>query len=298
MSRGHYGEVSKEVFDVKVHVIEVPYDSGKKGARMGRGPEHLARNGLVERLGDRGHELRSEVVELEDDFPAEIEIAFELDRLVAEQVRDALKLGEFPLVLAGDCNVASVGTVAGLGSEGLGVLWFDGHTDFDTPETTRHGSLDGMALAIVTGRCWRRMSGSVPGFNPVAEGIVVHVGSRGLPEELERLESSGVSVVGATLVRNVGMPEAVASALEALWKRIHRVYVHLDLDVLDPDMVAPANGFTNPGGPSVEEAEEAVRMVRKRFDVAGIGVASYDPAYDRDDKVLRACLRFVEILVG
>jgi hypothetical protein len=44
----------------------------------------------------------------EVDPPAEVATAFELDRLVSEQVREAVAGGEFPLVLSGNCNTAVV----------------------------------------------------------------------------------------------------------------------------------------------------------------------------------------------
>ena len=34
----------------------------------------------------------------------------------------------------------------------IGMLWRDAHPDFNTPETTRSGSLGGMPVAVATGR--------------------------------------------------------------------------------------------------------------------------------------------------
>jgi arginase len=44
----------------------------------------------------------------EVDPPAEVATAFELDRLVSEQVREAVAGGEFPLVVSGNCNTSVV----------------------------------------------------------------------------------------------------------------------------------------------------------------------------------------------
>ena len=38
----------------------------------------------------------------------------------------------------------------------IGMLWLDAHPDFNTPETTRSGSLGGMPVAVATGRCLQR----------------------------------------------------------------------------------------------------------------------------------------------
>ena len=270
--------------------MAVPYDSGHRGLRMGRGPEHLLENGLGERLGEKGRGVRSEVLHPEGDPPAEVATAFELAGLVSHEVRSAVSGGEFPLVLSGNCN-ASVGTLAGVGPESLGIVWFDAHADFNTPETTTTGFTDGMGLAIAVGHCWKEMARSVPGFSAVPEENVVLVGVRDVaPAERGRLDASRVGLVGPDLISNQGLRRALAGALDALRERVDRVYVHLDLDVLDADRVGKANGFAPGGGLDAEELEAALGMVRGRFAVAACGIASYDPALDKDGRVLHAAL--------
>jgi hypothetical protein len=67
-----------------VRAILVPYDSGHRDARMGRGPEHLLANGLSGALSPNRNEVHQVVVESESILPAEVATAFELDRLVSE----------------------------------------------------------------------------------------------------------------------------------------------------------------------------------------------------------------------
>ena len=72
------------------------------------------------------------------------------------------------------------GMVAGLQHSGptpepvrVGMLWLDAHPDFNTPETTRSGSLGGMPVAVATGRALhviRRDAGLEP---PMADQHVV-----------------------------------------------------------------------------------------------------------------------------
>lgn len=70
--------------------------------------------------------MRVEVVDERDSFRAEIKTAYELYRLLVEQVRAARREGWFPLILS-DNSGSAIGIVAGLGSERLGLIWFDGH---------------------------------------------------------------------------------------------------------------------------------------------------------------------------
>ena len=116
---------------------------------MGAGPEHLIAMGLLDRLRERaGSVSLRELAPSDDTWAAEIGTAFDIDRHLARAVLDARSAGAFPLVLAGNC-ITSVGTIGGLGPGTTGVLWFDAHGDFNTPETTVGGFLDGMALATV-----------------------------------------------------------------------------------------------------------------------------------------------------
>ena len=272
-----------------LRVIVVPYDAGHRGLRMGAGPEYLLDNGLRRVLRKGGRELNLTVIRPEKDPPAEIATAFELDGLVSEAVSTALAAGELPLVLSGNCNT-SVGTIAGAGGEGLGVVWFDGHADFSTPETTKSGFSDNMGLSIAVGHCWKAMAEDVPGFSPVAEENVVLAGVRDIePAERDRLDASDVAVIDADHTEKDGL-RVLTSALDKLKSRVGRVYVHLDLDVLDPGQVGRANQYAPDGGFDTETLGTAIGMVHERFAVAACGIASFDPAFDTGGRVLDAAL--------
>jgi arginase len=272
-----------------IRIIAVPYDSGHPGLRMGAGPEHLLDNGLGEGLRSEVRRPSVTTVRHEREPTAEVATAFELHVLVSGRVRRALADGEVPLVLSGNCNT-SVGTLSGADPEGMGVVWFDAHGEFNTPETTTTGFIDGMGLAIAVGHCWKAMARGVPGFSAVPEENVVIAGVREVdPAEQERLDASKIAVVGADRMEKQGLG-ALATALDALKTRVDRVYVHLDLDVLDAGKVGKANEFAVEGGPNAEELQATLGMVRERFEVAAIGIASYDPTFDADGRVLRAAV--------
>lgn len=101
--------------------------------------------------------------------------------------------------------------------------------------------------------------------------------------------------MGADRVERDGS-RALIRALDGLESRVGRVYVHLDLDVLDAGKVGKANEFAPEGGLSAEKLEDALSMVRERFDVVACGTASYDPAFDAGGRVLRAALACVRVL--
>ena len=273
-----------------VRIIAVPYDSGHAGLRMGAGPEHLLDNGFGEGLRSGGRKPNVTTVRHEKEPTAEVATAFELHGLVSTQVRQALAGGEFPLVLSGNCNTAAIGALAGIGSESPGVVWFDAHGEFNTPETTTTGFVDGMGLAIAVGHCWKEMAMGVHGFSVVPEENVVMAWVREVDRsERERLDASAVAVVGADVIKREGA-RALAEALDELETRVGRVYVHLDLDTLDAGKVGKANEFASEGGPDAEELEAVLAMVGERFEVVACGIASYDPSFDSEGRVLRAAI--------
>ena len=90
---------------------------------------------------------------------------------------------------------------------------------------------------------------AVPGFRPVREKNVALIGSRSAtPVEKVLLRASEATVVEEQSVRALVGRGALGPALDAAGGRVRRVHVHLDLDVLDPDAVNPANEFAPEGG--------------------------------------------------
>lgn len=263
---------------------------------MGGGPEHFVRNGVEQILRDCGFDVYLECVEAQSPFRAEIKTAFELHRTLAGRVNSAYAGGVFPLVLSGNCN-SSLGTVAGIGSDQLGIIWFDGHGDFNTPETTESGFLDGTGLATAAGLCWKKMAASIPNFKPVSGTNILHVGGRDFyPEERALFEHSGGTIVGSDVIKRSSVRQALEPALEALAKCVSRIYLHFDLDVLDP-AGAPANEFAAPDGLTVAQVEEAIRMISERFTICAGGIASYDPRYDKKDEVLDAGITIMKSIL-
>jgi arginase len=276
-----------------IHLFSVPYDTARRGERMGAGPERLLASGAVERLRWRGHGVRVEGIALPDDhFPAEIRTAFELQRAVATGVRRAAANGSLPVVLAGNCNVAALGTLAGLRARDVGVLWFDGHGDFNTPETTIGGFLDGMALAMATGRCWVQLLERLPGFEPVAPSNVLLIGVR----DLDPLEASLLAESRVTLLPPGDVDAGLVPALDRMRQRVRDVYVHVDLDVLDPATHGRANALAAPDGLTVDQVVSALRIAARRFRVRGAALTAYDPAFDGDGGICRAALALLEAL--
>jgi arginase len=271
-----------------VHLLVVPYDSAMLATRMGAGPAALVAGGIRERLATHGHDVAVEVISPERNVPlAEIATAFSLDRQLASSVAAAYARGALPITLSGNCN-AAVGTIAGLGAATTGVLWFDAHGDFNTPETSIGGFLDGMALAIVTGRCWTRLASRVHGFAAVPEDRVILVGGRDLDDE------EAVALADSRIVHlPTDATSRLAAAVAALAERVEQLYVHCDLDVLDASE-GRANEFAGGAGLTLDELLGAIELAGSRIPIAGAAVTAYDPSFDHTGSIRRAGIAVVE----
>ena len=271
---------------MNLHLLVVPYDSGHRGARMGAGPERLLESGLELALTENGDNARVTTIEVPSSaWTSEIGTTFELMRLVAAAI--AAQPGSLPIILAGNC-ITSIGALASYPSSRTGIVWFDAHGDFNTPDTTRSGFLDGTALSTITGGSWRQLALTVPGFKPLPEENVCVVGARDLdPVEKRALRGSGVTMIGAGDIES-----GLQRALDSVAANADRVHVHIDLDVLDAG-AARANSYAVGGGVTVEQMEGALTLIGRTLPIAGLTLSAYDPAADNGGKAARAAIRLL-----
>jgi arginase len=183
---------------------------------MGTGPQKIVQARMETELANAGHQVHTRSVQVEDRFQSGNATSFAVMRLLANQVRASRISGKFPLILAGNCNTC-VGTTAGAGIKKTGVIWFDADCDFNTPETTRSGFLDGMGVAMLAGKCWRRMLEQVPGFEPIDESRILLFGARDVDaRESELLRNSGIRSAPYEQIRSKGIEEAIAPLLTSM----------------------------------------------------------------------------------
>lgn len=280
-----------------IRIIKVPYDCGYRERRQGLGPDRFLSHGIDQILESDGHRIKLARIESQSDFTIEIMTAFELNRLLADEVRRAIEKDIFPVVLSGNCN-SCLGTIAGIGPDDLGVVWFDAHGEFNTPETTLSGFFDGMPIAIATGRCWKSVAGTIPGFHPLAEKNLILVGARDLDEEEQRqLEQSEIALVRTATAEEADVIGKLENALIDLNNRVSGIYLHIDMDAFEVGRGA-ANHFGATGGMSPEFMLKAIALVKEHVPVLGCAVASYDPAFDKDSRFVEAGIQSIRKIVS
>lgn len=210
-----------------------------------------------------------------------------------QAVREALAdvpPGDTTVTIGGDCGVdlAPVEAALSVFGDRLAVVWFDAHADLNTPESSPSGAFHGMVL--------RALIGDGPeGLRParsLSPDRVVLAGARSMdPGERDLVDRRGMRHLG---VEQLSRPGPLLAAVRATGAEA--VYVHIDLDVLDPE-IFPAVGTPEPGGLSVEDLLGAVRALTEEFALAGIALTEYERTEDtgREEAVLR---RIVDGLFG
>jgi arginase len=185
------------------------------------------------------------------------------------QVEDALTGGRVPVIAAADCSIAVTTLPAALRHRpDARVLWLDAHGDYNTPASSGSGYLGGMCLA---GACGEWDAGL--GETIAAERLVL-AGVRDLDAgERELLERSPATVIGASVVETL---VAVKNALDGA-----PVFIHLDLDVLDPEEFPAA--VPAPGGLSSDKLYDLMEAVADDSELVGIEVTAFEAPHDPDE---------------
>ncbi len=275
----------------EIRVIVMPYELGQLRGGVGRGPERLLELGGAEALAASGARIETELIELSQPFDNEIDASFELIRLVAERVSAARADDAFPVLLSGSC-FAAVGVVAGLEETAPGVVWFDAHGDFNEPASAVFGYFDGMGLAVLTGSAWQTLRSPVL-FEPLPETAVVLAGARAFDEpEEQRLADSRIVQVAAS---DLDPPEALIEAVNGLAPSPSGIYVHIDLDVLDPEQ-APVNVYSAPGGLSDSGLSSVLEALLRESHVHAVSLTAYDPECDPEARVPPIAARLLSLV--
>jgi arginase len=184
------------------------------------------------------------------------------------QVEDALSAGNTPVLLAADCSVSATTLPAALRHRpDARVLWLDAHGDYNTPDTTGSGYLGGMCLAAATGEWDAGLGETVPAERVVLAGI------RDLDAgERELLEKSPATVIGASAVETL---VAAKNALDGA-----PIFVHLDLDVIDPEHFPAA--VPAPNGLHPDKLYDLMDSVLEDCELVGMEVTAIELPEDED----------------
>ncbi len=281
---------------LRIALVKQPFSPTGTSA----GPNTMANGGIQPLLASLGAVVRVEEAALTAEEATEYggwkRLGMALGHF-AEIVAKNEREGYFTVGLLATCP-SMPGLVAGLQHSGptreplkIGMLWLDAHPDFNTPETTRSGSLGGMPVAVATGRALQRMRLDARLDPPLSDRHIVMGGVR-LTDPLEQhlLDQSFIEQLSDDDLRN--QTPAVFAQLDRLSRLTDKLYVHIDMDVLDPREVM-GHGNKVPNGPSSGQLAALFETIFSRYPKASaIGFATI-PAKDEGGLSLAAVNRMI-----
>jgi arginase len=265
---------------VRVAIARQPFSP----TGQSRGPETMASGGIQDTLRSLGAILRNAAAALTPQQDTEYggwkRLGMALGSFADIVAQNELD-GYFTVGMLATCP-SMPGLVAGLQKSAsgrpqrIGMLWLDAHPDFNTPETTRSGSLGGMPVAVATGRALAVMRKDAKLDPALRDEDVVMAGVRLTdPLEQELLNGSKIQQVSVDDIRT--MSPKIFAQLDRMNRVVDKIYIHIDMDVLDPAEVM-SHGNKVPNGPSSAQLAALFEQIFARYPKASaIGFATIPP---------------------
>jgi arginase len=288
---------------IKVDIIKNPYGGSRNVPELSTNPDYIHAAGLERLLGEWGGDLIRPVQDVRLDADQERQYG-EWNRMAlananfAERVREGLQDGLITIGLEANCNDL-LGMLSGLKYDAdgkarrVGLVFYDSHGDFNTPETTLSGMLGGMPVAVAAGHALHNLRRTTGLEEPLPISHILWGGVRDLdPLEADRFHEYEVRQVSVDDIRELN--DNFRTQFGALADQVDVVYVHVDMDVLDPEEV-PGHGLAVANGPSSRALAAAIGVMFENPKTVALGIAS-TPSFnaDPDGRSRRAALNLIE----
>ena len=288
----------------KVALVGVPMDlgGGRRGVDMGPSAIRIAGieegvKGLGLEFEDRGNVPVREPASRQPKNPRArfLDEIAECCRALRERVEGILADGAFPLVVGGDHSIAC-GTVAAISSfhhrakKKVGLIWFDAHGDFNTPETSESGNIHGMPLACCVGRGVPelvRLGDRVPMVD-VEKAVLIGVRTIDRREK-EEIKDSGLHVFTLRDIDMHGIHKVMRMAIEIASSGTAGFHLTFDLDGTDPS-VAPGVGTPVPGGTTLRESHLIMEHAAESGRLLGLEMTEINPILDDRNATAKAAV--------
>ena len=222
---------------------------------------------------------------------------------LSEKVHDILRRHQFPVVIGGDCSVL-LGCLHGMRrAAGRGLVHVDGHSDFFHPgnydTAKRLGAAAGMDLALASGRGELLLTDWPEIGKPLAsDADIIQLGERDAESPSFKAYYGDIvktEITQFTIQRVLaeGIDAAARHVIAKLEARgLDKVWLHVDLDVLDQS-VMPA--VDSPGSPGLNylQLTNLVAALCASGRIVGITFTIYDPERDPETRYASPLVRCI-----
>ena len=279
-----WGDVYTENIDeAKVLIKGIPFDGAAcfgKGASFG--PDRIRYISSIQpNIAEDGTYLEDFYVKDEGDFEIDL-ITERWYKNIEKEVTEMMKNDKFCLFIGGDHSVAiPLLRSFSNANEGkkIGVIHFDSHPDLVNEwqgSNLSHAStairaietanINGEDYSFVGIRCW-------------------------LHEEVKPVKDHNMLVIPAREVWDRGIKEVIKQLI-AKYSVYDKVYITLDIDVLDPAF-APGTGTPEGGGLSTREMMTAIRELIINLPVQAMDLVEVSPPLDSSDMTTWAAVKII-----
>lgn len=192
------------------------------------------------------------------------------------------------ITLGGDCGI-EVGPISLLNARhdgDLAILWIDAHPDVHTPQSSVSHTFHGMPLRTVMGEGDPALLQQVSRAASVSQVFLIGVRDFDPPER-QFIEQQAIASIPKLTPQSVD--EALIQGIRQ--RGFHNIYIHLDLDALEPQEF-PYLDYPTPDGLSVASVAEALARLANSFRLVGMGITEYGSTEGKGLDTLEPILRF------
>lgn len=303
----------------KAGILGVPlgFGAGKVGSEMGvnamrlsniRGrhlPEHIRELGYeVTDHGDAEIITPTRIAHSEEN-PKYLPEMLASAQNISKKLKGILNNGEMPIILGGDHSIA-IGTFSAIAShfrekgEDVGLIWFDAHSDINTPESSPSGNIHGMPLAALFGRGNTDLV-NLEGFAPkLRPEYFAHVGARDVDVgEKKAICDLGIRDNFFTMsdIDKRGMLACIEDAIAIASKASGGFAVTFDVDMIDPRF-APGSGTLVRGGATYREAHLALEVIAEHGGMRSFEIVEVNPMLDQSNITVELACELILSALG
>lgn len=287
-----------------ISIVSVPFELGSDVRGHAATPKYLADQGLLKMLNSIGAEISQQsgvscpklALEPAAGAMKNVQEVVSVARRTASAVEKAARKGDIVLTLGGDHAVA-LGSLSGAlaAHRSLGVIYIDAHPDCNTHETTISGNIHGMVTSAAMGDGHPLLTDLFT--RSIEPENMLFIGLKDFDQkEIEYLKARPVKTFTMLDIASRGLSPAML-AIDALARRVDRVWVSMDMDSIDA-ADAPGTGLPVPGGLTRREVLALAHRIGKRCRLAGIDLVEVVAAKDTDAKTAQLALEIIARFLG
>ena len=180
-----------------------------------------------------------------------------------------------------DVDIAQISYLNKAAGGDMTLLYFDAHGDLNTPESSPSKYFFGMPLRTLLGDGDKNIIASL--YSTLLPSQVIMFGVRDLDKpESEYIRKSDLRLLPVDEIEK-DISRVIGAAKEA---GRDKIYIHIDLDVLDPGEF-PYSAIPVPGGLKNNTLARVLRDLNDEFEIIGLGLLEYSSSEDNENKLLK-----------